>query len=99
MIAVDFPQRNLELAKDQPEYQMLPVYCEVKEVILPNGPFDEQGAVITRQVPWTMTACFELSDEEIAEIVATKKLWYKQCLYGHNFQPVMMSTQNPFVPE
>lgn len=43
------------------------------------------------------TSCFELTDEEIAEIVSTKKLWYTQLTFGNPFQPVRMSTQNPFV--
>lgn len=97
MIAVDFPQRNVMLAEDQLEYETLPVFCEMKEIIVPNGPGDPQLAIMTKQVPWTMTACFELNKEEIDEIVATGKLWYRQCLYGGNFQPVMMSTQNPFL--
>lgn len=46
-----------------------------------------------------MTCCFELSDEEIAEMAATKKLWYTQCTFGNNFQPVRLSTQNPFTQQ
>jgi hypothetical protein len=96
MKAVDFSQRNVMLAEHQPEYQTLPVYCEMKEVIVPNKPGDPQLAVMTEQVPWEMTACFELSNEEIAEIVETKKLWYRQMLLGDKFHPILMSTQNPF---
>lgn len=44
-----------------------------------------------------MTACFELSEEEKVEIAATGKLWYTQVTFGHPFQPVMLSTQNPFI--
>lgn len=43
-----------------------------------------------------MTFCCELSDEEIAELVATKKLWFTQSTFGKPFQPVRLSTQNPF---
>ena len=50
----------------------------------------------SREDNYPMTACFQLSDEEISEIVATKKLWYTQVTFGHAFQPVMLSTQNPF---
>lgn len=46
-----------------------------------------------------MTACFELSEEEKAEIAATGKLWYTQITFGHPFQPVHLSTQNPFTPQ
>lgn len=28
-----------------------------------------------------MTACFELTDEEVAEIVRTKRIYYRQCLF------------------
>lgn len=92
MKAVDFPQRNVMLAEDQPEYETLPVHLETKEIIVPNGPHNP----MTKQIPWQMTACFELSDEEIAQIVANRKIWYKQCLFGHNFQPMVISTENPF---
>lgn len=43
-----------------------------------------------------MTACFKLTDEEIAEIVATKKIWHTQLTFGNNFQPIYMTTKNPF---
>lgn len=43
------------------------------------------------------TACFELSPEEIAEINTTGRIWYTQLTFGNPFQPVRMSTQNPFV--
>lgn len=44
-----------------------------------------------------MTACFQLSPEELAEINATGKLWYTQSTFGNAFQPVRMSTRNPFI--
>lgn len=46
-----------------------------------------------------MTSCFELTDEEIAEIVATRKIWHSQWTFGNPFQPVRMSTSNPFSTE
>lgn len=96
MIAVEFPQVNVMLAEDQPEYETLPVFCEYREIIVPNKPTDPQLAIMTKIVPWTMTACFELNKEEIEEIVRTGKLWHRQCVFGSNFQPIIMSTQNPF---
>jgi hypothetical protein len=45
-----------------------------------------------------MTCCFQLTPEELAEINASGgKLWYTQSTFGHPFQPVRMSTQNPFI--
>lgn len=96
MKAVDFPQRNVMLAESQEEYETLPVFCEMKEVIVPNEPGQPQNAIVTKEVPWSMTACFELSDREIEEIVKTRKLYYTQMLFGGQFQPVRMSTENPF---
>lgn len=43
-----------------------------------------------------VTCCFELSREEIDEIVRTGKIWHTQWTFGNLFQPIRMSTQNPF---
>ena len=79
MKAIEFPQANEILAKDQPQYQPLPVHIDTTD---PSTPF---------------TVCFELSDEEINEIVRTRKLWHTQVTFGQRFHPIMMTTQNPFV--
>jgi hypothetical protein len=90
MTPIDFPQRNLMLAEDQPEYQTLPVFVDSREYKSPEG---------SKVIPWAMTCVFELSDDEIAELQKTKKLFYRQSLYGHNFQPMFFSTKDPFIPE
>lgn len=38
---------------------------------------------------------FELTDEEVEEIVRTKKLVYRQLTFGQNFQPMNILTQWP----
>lgn len=43
-----------------------------------------------------MTACFELSDEELGEIILTKRLWLTQLTFGRSYSPIELSTQNPF---
>lgn len=43
-----------------------------------------------------MTFCCELTDEEVAELIATRKLWLTQSTFGNRFQPIRLSTQNPF---
>jgi hypothetical protein len=78
MTPVQFPEANLQLGKDQPEYATLPVFLDKEDVQQP------------------MTACFQLSAAEIAEINATGQLWYTQLTFGNPFQPVMLSTQKPF---
>lgn len=43
-----------------------------------------------------MTCCFELSDDEVEEIVRTKKIWHNQWTFGQPFQPIRMTTKSPF---
>lgn len=42
-----------------------------------------------------VTACFELSEEEIVQIVATKRIWHTQICFGQAVQPIRMSTTKP----
>jgi len=77
MKAVEFPQVNIRIAENQPEYETLPA-CVIDE---------PEGRIIT---------CFELTDEEIEEIVQTRKLWHVQLAFKQPMQPIQLSTQNPF---
>lgn len=81
MEAITFKHVNLELAKDQEQYQTLPVHYDDS---IPEGP---------------MTACFKLTPEEIKQIILTGKLWHTQWTFKKGFQPVAMSTSNPFEGE
>ncbi len=92
MKSVTFPEANCELAKDQPEYETLHVFVEKKEIAVRDHPHDDLSI---EEIPWSMTACFELTDEEIADIVATRKIWHKQMLFGNKFQPILMTTSKP----
>lgn len=44
----------------------------------------------------SMTFCCELNDDEVTELIATRKLWLMQSTFGNRFQPIRLSTQNPF---
>lgn len=94
MKAIDFPQRNVMLAEKQPEYETIPVHVVMKTVNYSDGKHQ-----FTKELAWSMTCVYELSDEEIAEIMANKRLFYRQMLFGHNFQPIFLSTKDPFIPE
>jgi hypothetical protein len=94
MKAIEFPEANEILAKDQPEYVPLPVFIEYKDVPVLNK---ETRTEEIRKIPWTMTACFEFSDEEITELIETRRLFHTQCVFGNLFQPIVMSVQNPFI--
>jgi hypothetical protein len=90
---VDFPQRNVLLAEDQPEYQTLPVHVRYGTT---PGDVNEKGEQIQR--PYDMTAVMEFTDEQIADIVAKKRIYYRQMVFGNPFQPIFISTKNPFEP-
>lgn len=90
MKPVDFPQRNLLLAEDQEQYTTLPVQAEYKQVNHPGG---------LKTVPWSMTSVHELSEEEIQDLIRTRKLYYRQYLFGGQFQPMFISTKSPFEEE
>lgn len=85
MESAKFEEANLALAEDQPEYQTLHGYLERKTLV------DAQGK--THNAPWSFTACFQLTDEEVEEIVRTRKIWYRQMLFGHAFHPIRMATR------
>jgi hypothetical protein len=78
---------------------MLPVkFSEANETLAKDQPQYTPLPVHvgSKEDGFPMTACFELTDEEVAEIIATRKLWYTQTTFGHPFQPVRLSTHNPF---
>lgn len=43
-----------------------------------------------------MICQFELTDEEVADIVKNKKLFYSQYTFGNYYQPMAIMTKNPF---
>jgi len=91
MQPVEFPQQTDILAKDQPQYTPLPVHIKFEQQRMSDGEAID--------VPMEMTACFNLSPEEIAAINKTGALWYTQCVFGNPFQPVRLSVLNPFASE
>lgn len=102
MKSVEFPEANCELAKDQPQYQSLHVHVETKKMAVKNDDGtikNNDGVVEYKEVPWSMTACFQLTEDEIDEIIRTKYIWHTQMVMGNPFQPIMMSTTSPFIGE
>lgn len=92
MRSIKFADDNVALAKDQSEYETLYVHVAYQDIPVK----DPAGKVEMQPVPWQITACLELSKEEIDEINRTSRLWHTQCVFGQPFQPIMMSTCNPF---
>jgi hypothetical protein len=78
MKSIEFPEANVAVAKDQPQYNTL-------------------FARVDRQSPeGEMIICFELTDEEVTQIVRNKKLFYSQLTFGQLFQPMRIMTESPF---
>lgn len=91
MKSVDFPQRNVEIAKDQPEYQTL--FAHVKAIGSVTG---ENG----KMIPFYEATClFEFSEEERLQIARTGKIYYTQVIGTGSFQPISMSVLNPYPHE
>ena len=78
MKPIEFPEVNIRLAEDQPEYETLPV------AVLPGN----EG---------NMVACLELTDEELEEIIKTKKIWVSQLTFGNNYHPILISPHKEIV--
>jgi len=82
MKAIEFPEVNVRIAENQPEYETLPVhYCPDKET---NGYFHRA------------TMCFELDEQERKQVAETGQIWHT-VLQPQNtlFHPIMMSTTKP----
>lgn len=41
----------------------------------------------------SVNICWELEDEEIEEIIKSKKIWYKQVIGDRNMNPMLISTK------
>lgn len=83
MKSIDFPKANIQLAKDQPQYQTLFVFM------------DKAGE--DRSFP--VTCCLQLSEEELQEMNRTKKVWLTQMTFGNGYSPISMSLSSPFTKE
>lgn len=84
MKPVRFEEVNVVLGENQPDYESLPAL--VKDHIVGVG---DDAAVIKHG---NVITCWELTDEEVADIVKNKKLWLSTLTFGHPFQPVCLTT-------
>lgn len=84
MKAIEFPEVNVRIAENQPEYETLPA----------NVQPDEQTKGFFNQV----TFCFELDEEEKKQIAetGTGQVWHTVLMpIGAEFHPIRMSTLKP----
>lgn len=81
MEAIKFPQHNVVLAEDQPEYQPLPAfYGQI-------GPDEKHTGFVF---------CHEFSEEEINILNSTKRIWSAQVTFGRKLNPVNVMVYDPF---
>ena len=68
---------------------------EVNTVVAENQSDFDTIHVYYNEEENSLTACFQFSDEEIKEFLKTKKIWYKQFMYGKDgsLQPLILSTK------
>lgn len=85
MKPIDFDGSNAVIGKDQDCYLPLPALIKNHVVEDEDGEnvLIENGQVVS---------CWELSDEELAEIIKTKKIWLSTLTFGGPFQPVCLTT-------
>lgn len=101
MIAVQFPEANIQLAEDQEQYETLPIWMDVDENKRPNMTMMADGSGnLTMQPcdPMGQAAfCMQLSKQELEEAITNDgKIWIVQSTFWNAFQPIRMSTSNPF---
>lgn len=81
MKPIEFEEQNFVFAKDQPQYQPLPVHVDRTKAECP------------------VTSCWELSDDEKAEIIRTGKIYLNMWTFGNPLTPVMLSVnKSDFLP-
>ena len=85
MKPVPFEEVNTVFGKDQPEYMPLPAL--VKPFTIGKG---DDAAVYPKGI---VVSCWELSEEEIAEIVKTKKVYLSVLTFGQPVQPCLLTTK------
>lgn len=59
-----------------------PPYAPLPALFIPG----ERGVLLS---------CFDLSEDEIAELINTKKLWVTVLTFGQPLQPLMVSVEKP----
>ena len=79
MKPIDFDERNLVIAKDQPQYIPIPAYRQ-----LGTKDFDHEGKVVF---------CMGLSFKERLRILFTGKIWCQVLTFNRTLHPTRFSTQ------
>ena len=80
MNATHFPEVNVVIAKDQPEYKPLPSYV---------GWLDADKSL------HGVTFCWKLTWRERLSILLRGKIWHSVMTFNKPLQPVLLQTEKP----
>ena len=87
MTSIPFEEAKQKIAEHQEEYQT--IHCNLSPLL------DDEGKTMNMTV---MTACYELSGEEIQDIMLNKRIWYQQLIpKGGSMQPMTLRTTKPVI--
>ena len=81
MEAINFPQANVQLGKDQAEYNNLPAY---------------HGRIGETENETGYVFAMKLSDEDLNKINHHKIIWFSQLTFGRKFYPFQAWPESPF---
>lgn len=81
MHPIYFPQVNVTLAKDQPQYLPLPIYRDQDVQTQPEG---------------KCVSCWQLTWGERFKLLFSGKLWLSQLTFYHALQPQRPSVMSPW---
>lgn len=85
MTSVPFEEVTNRIAENQEEYQT--IHANISPYL------NEEGKLTNMNV---MTACYELSGEEIQDIMLNKRIWYQQLVpKDSHMQPMSIHTNKP----
>lgn len=45
-----------------------------------------------------ITCCWELTDEELADLLRTKRIWHTVMTFGQSLQPQLLQVEKPDMP-
>lgn len=80
MKAIEFPEVNVRIAENQPEYQTIPANVKLIE-----------GTNFKK-----VTMCFELDEEERKQVAETGQIWHTVLQpFDTNFHPILMDITKP----
>jgi len=86
MRPIHFPQQNVIMGKDQPQYAVLPAF---------------RGEIPYHPTPGRNTerviSCYRLTDQELEALCKNRVIWLQQVVsVGGTLQPQILQVENPF---